>query len=72
MIGPAEILVTGTRDVFEADRCMVDHGAVHATGRWRTRWGPGNRFITYGERVSRTWPTASVEIRWGADVEVAA
>lgn len=72
MNGPADIHVTGSRDVFEAESCAVDHGAVHATGRWRVRWGPGNRHIRYGECVSRTWPVAAVEIHWGADVRVAA
>ena len=71
MTALADIHVIGSRDVFEADSCHVDHGAVHATGRWRWRWGPGNRHIRYGERCSRTWPLASVEIRY-ADVRTAA
>lgn len=67
----ADIHIVGSRDVFEAEGCTVEHGAVHATGRWRTRWGPGNRHISYGKRISRTWPVAAVEVRW-ADVREAA
>ncbi len=60
----ADIHVVGSRDVFEAESCSIEHGAVHATGRWRTRWGPNNRHVRYGERCSRTWPIHRVEIRW--------
>jgi len=71
MSAAADIHVNGSRDVFEADTCRVEHGAVHAIGRWRIRWGPGNRRIRYGERVARTWPTHTVVIHW-AEARIAA
>ncbi len=64
MSGPAEIHVTGSRDIFEADSCTVEYGAAHARGRWRTRWGPNNRRVSYSEPVERTWPIHCVEIHW--------
>jgi hypothetical protein len=64
MSGAAEIIVAGTREVFIADECTVEVGAVHARGRWRTRWGPNSSRSSYSEPLARTWPVQRVEIRW--------
>jgi hypothetical protein len=45
---------SGPRERFVATTCRVEHGVVHATGRWRGR----------GPVVARTWPASRVEIRW--------
>lgn len=72
MSAAAEIRVAGRADSFMADGCTVEYGTVTATGRWRTRTGPGYRRIDYSEPVTRTWPIAGVaEIRW-ATTSVAA
>ncbi len=64
MSGAAEIIVSGARDVFIADECKVEFGAVHASGRWRTRWGANSSRFSYSEPVTRTWPVQRVEVRW--------
>ncbi len=70
MSGPAELRLDGVEGVFLAERCELGDGTVTATGRWRWRRLPADRF---GERQTFTWPTRRVsQIRWLAPELIAA
>lgn len=64
MTGPAELRVRG-RGVFIADECILERGAVTATGRWRRRMGANHADVRYGPLQTCSWPISRIEkILW--------